>query len=163
MKKIFLIAIFVVMINSLSFAGQLIQGTTGINYMQDDGTFAVNKWIQIDIDGNGANESYYFDANGLLLTNTITPDGYKVNEKGQWVNNGIPVGAINNVKPVQKNIESSSVNKNSEMVWYVDTGKKFHKNKNCSKMKNPKQITRKEAERNGLEPCQKSKCYGKYF
>lgn len=31
------------------------------------------------------NKWYYFDSNGLMLQNTITPDGFKVDEYGVWV------------------------------------------------------------------------------
>ena len=32
---------------------------------------------------------YYFDANGHMLHDTTTPDGYQVNSSGQWVVNGV--------------------------------------------------------------------------
>ncbi len=28
---------------------------------------------------------YYIDSTGAMMANTITPDGYKVNEKGEWI------------------------------------------------------------------------------
>lgn len=31
---------------------------------------------------------FYFDENGYLLTNTVTPDGYSVNEYGEWTVDG---------------------------------------------------------------------------
>ncbi len=43
-----------------------------------DGHMAVNCWLQ-DVDW------YYFGTDGKLLTNTVTPDGYTVNEYGIWV------------------------------------------------------------------------------
>lgn len=47
-------------------------------------------WMWIDADGNGAQECYYFDTNdGHMYVNTTTPDGYTVNEKGQWTVNGV--------------------------------------------------------------------------
>lgn len=44
-------------------------------------------WI---FDSDGKYRCYYFETEsngfrGRLYKNTITPDGYKVNEKGQWV------------------------------------------------------------------------------
>ena len=36
-------------------------------------------WAQID--GN----YYYFDGNGILMTNTTTPDGYVVDASGKWM------------------------------------------------------------------------------
>lgn len=32
---------------------------------------------------------YYFDAQGYMLMNTVTPDGFQVNEKGEWVKDGV--------------------------------------------------------------------------
>lgn len=34
-------------------------------------------------------ECYYFDQNGHLLVNTITPDNYMVNENGAWIVDGV--------------------------------------------------------------------------
>ena len=28
---------------------------------------------------------YYFDQSGALLTNTTTPDGYRVDDNGRWI------------------------------------------------------------------------------
>lgn len=39
------------------------------------------------------------------------------------------------------------------MVWIPRTGSKYHSNSGCSKMKNPSQISRSEAESMGYEPC----------
>lgn len=47
-------------------------------------------WMWIDADGDGTRECYYFDTNdGHMYVSTTTPDGYTVNEKGQWTENGI--------------------------------------------------------------------------
>lgn len=58
-------------------------------YDNGDGTYVQNSWQWIDGNGDGIAESYYFDANGWLLTNTTTPDGYTVNANGAWVENGV--------------------------------------------------------------------------
>ena len=51
-------------------------------------------WRWIDDNGDGLAECYYFNPTvgapkGSMLKGTATPDGYIVNEKGQWVMNGI--------------------------------------------------------------------------
>ena len=51
-------------------------------------------WNWIDDNGDGIYECYYFNpisdgTRGCLFKNTMTPDGYQVNEKGQWIQNGI--------------------------------------------------------------------------
>lgn len=50
-------------------------------------------WQWIDDNGDGMAECYYFEPEsngyrGKLYKSTTTPDGYTVNEKGQWVQNG---------------------------------------------------------------------------
>lgn len=58
-------------------------------YDNGDGTYANNGWQWIDGNDDGTAECYYFDSDGWMLANTLTPDGYQVNENGAWVNNGI--------------------------------------------------------------------------
>lgn len=50
-------------------------------------------WQWIDDDGDGVSECYYFEAvsngyRGRLYKSCVTPDGYTVNDKGQWMDNG---------------------------------------------------------------------------
>lgn len=50
-------------------------------------------WNWIDDNGDGIAECYYFETEsngyrGRLYKSTKTPDGYTVNEKGQWIENG---------------------------------------------------------------------------
>lgn len=46
-----------------------------------DGTYLTNAWYQSPASGLW----YYMGADGYMLTNTTTPDGYKVNSDGAWV------------------------------------------------------------------------------
>ena len=53
-----------------------------------------NGWMWIDDNGDGIAECYYFNpmsdgTRGKLYKSTKTPDGYQVNEKGQWVVNNV--------------------------------------------------------------------------
>ena len=57
-------------------------------YDNDNGTFANNGWQWIDGNNDGTAECYYFDADGWMLADTTTPDGYQVNENGAWIENG---------------------------------------------------------------------------
>ena len=43
----------------------------------------------------------------------------------------------------------------TEMVWIPKSGTKYHTKPNCSNMKDPKQVTQEEAERQGYEPCKR--------
>lgn len=48
-------------------------------YENDDGSYPKSQWAKID----GAD--YYFDTDGYMLTDTITPDGYRVGFDGAWI------------------------------------------------------------------------------
>ena len=45
------------------------------------GGYLTNAWFQSPVSGLW----YYMGADGYMLTNTTTPDGYKVNASGVWV------------------------------------------------------------------------------
>ena len=47
-------------------------------YLDQDGKMEIG-WVQVE------NKWYYLNKSGALLTNTTTPDGYKVNRDGVWV------------------------------------------------------------------------------
>lgn len=66
-----------------AFAGQWQQNTTGWWYQNDDGGYPANSWQWID------GKCYYFDSNGYMLANTITPDGYAVDASGAWIVDGV--------------------------------------------------------------------------
>ena len=48
-------------------------------------------------------------------------------------------------------------NSSDPLVWIPNSGSKYHSNSGCSRMKNPTQVTRSQAEAMGFTPC--SKCY----
>ena len=55
--------------------------------------------------------------------------------------------------------EQTSSNDNQaasgDMVWIPNSGSKYHSRSGCSNMKNPRQVTKQEAENEGYEPCKK--------
>lgn len=55
------------------------QDKNGWWYQNSDGTYPTNTWKEI----NG--KQYYFGSDGYMLSNTITPDGYKVGADGAWI------------------------------------------------------------------------------
>ena len=57
-------------------------------YNHQDGTYPKSTWAWIDSNDDGLAESYYFDANGWLKTNT-TVEGYKVDGNGAWTKDGV--------------------------------------------------------------------------
>lgn len=80
---------FSVLSLSSAFAGEWRQDANGWWYQNDDATYPVNSWQWIDGNHDGTAESYCFDGTGYLYTNTITPDGYKVNQDGAWTVDGV--------------------------------------------------------------------------
>lgn len=67
------------MFGSTAYAGQWQQDSAGWWYQNDNGSYPVNQWQEID------GKQYYFGANGYMLANTTTPDGYQVGADGAWV------------------------------------------------------------------------------
>ena len=84
-KKIaaFMVAVMIVGSTMTAYAGEWKQEGTTWKYQQDDGTYCNNGWQWID------GKCYYFDGNGYMLSNTITPDGYTVDSSGAWTVNGV--------------------------------------------------------------------------
>ncbi len=74
-----------------AFASGWSQNSQGWWYATSvDGTsWYSNGWQWIDGNGDGIAECYYFDADGYMLANTITPDGYTVDTNGGWIQNGV--------------------------------------------------------------------------
>lgn len=49
----------------------------------------MSKWQWIDGNNDGIAESYYFNHEGYLYVDTITPDGYQVDKIGAWIIDGV--------------------------------------------------------------------------
>ncbi len=80
LRKVLTAGIAALMISGTAMtamAGQWMSYGNAWYYLQDDGTFATNKWV-----GN-----YYLGSAGIMLTNTWTPDGYFVGADGKWMPN----------------------------------------------------------------------------
>ncbi|MSS38739.1 hypothetical protein [Clostridium porci] len=94
MKKRLLLAATAVMSMAMSMTafagmGSWQQNATGWWWQRTDNSYPASEWKWIDGNGDGTVESYYFDGNGYLITNTTTPDGYTVNADGAWVQDGV--------------------------------------------------------------------------
>ena len=59
--------------------------------------------------------------------------------------------------PVQTITDAPNISYSSDMVWIVDTGKKYHRKSTCSNMKNPYQLSKDETRARGRDACKK--CY----
>lgn len=89
-KRLFisLAFLFILLFGISAFAGEWKQDSKGWWWDNGDGTYYKEEWAWIDGDGDGVAECYYFDQNGYLLTDTVTPDGSEVNENGAWILGG---------------------------------------------------------------------------
>lgn len=94
----------------------------GDHYYFDESGAMQTGWKQLD--GNW----YYFQADGSLLKNATTPDGYKVNEEGIWKQ---AVAAVNSeaVKPEQKQEANSSIVEQSKQDSNIEANASDKKEK----------------------------------
>ena len=63
--------------NGTVTAGWVNEADGSRRYRKPDGTYVANGWLNVD------DELYYMDANGVVLKDTITPDGIYVNVNGE--------------------------------------------------------------------------------
>lgn len=78
--------------------------------------------------------------------------GYKVDSTGKTI-----YGSWSSVKSLYISDSPKPSTPVTSMVYVSKTGSKYHRNPNCSNMKNPNCISINEAKNRGLGPC--SKCY----
>ena len=91
MKKVLVTAaIMTAAMNMTVFAAGWQQNANGWWYATNEsGTeWYADGWQWIDGNQDGTAECYYFDENGYILANTVTPDGYYVNADGAWIVDG---------------------------------------------------------------------------
>lgn len=82
MKKSLLAGCVLIMSMAMSFsafAGEWKRDDTGWWYQNDDGSYPANQWQKI------SGKQYYFDGNGYMLENTVTPDGKRVGADGALI------------------------------------------------------------------------------
>lgn len=81
MKKfrlIIAVTVLSVITSITTLAGEWKQNSKGWWYQNDDSSYPLQKWYEID------GKQYYFDENGYMLNNTITPDGFRVGKDGTY-------------------------------------------------------------------------------
>ena len=86
MRKIFKILTITTLALTLAlpftaYAGTWQQDSTGWKVRQDDGTYLTNAWYQSPESGL----FYYLGADGYMMINSTTPDGYQVDANGVWI------------------------------------------------------------------------------
>lgn len=107
LKMLLCMMVFVIFIGTVSsFAGEWKTDDKGWWYVKDNGSYAAQEWITdngksyyFNQDGYMVSNSwigdYYVGADGAMLVNTITPDGYYVDVNGKWTEGGQPVSQSN--------------------------------------------------------------------
>lgn len=75
-----------VMMTGTAFAGEFVNMNGG-RFYNTGYDYCLTGWNWI-YEADGQARCYYFDNNGYAYTSRTTPDGYYVNEWGEWVANG---------------------------------------------------------------------------
>ena len=75
-------------------------------------------WHWVDWDGDGVFECYYSNENGMLQSDTTTPDGYTLDAKGRWVVDGVVQTRTRETQPVS--IDYSAYDPSHPLANVVD-------------------------------------------
>ena len=65
------------------FVGLLYENNEGCVYKKDNGEYARNEWVNVNYEGRSL--WYYIADNTHPISATISPDGYKINLAGHWI------------------------------------------------------------------------------
>ena len=95
-----------------------------------NGDYFKSSWQWIDGNQDGIAECYCFDENGWMYENTITPDGYTVNENGAWTVNNIVQTKTSDLIPKNNTNNGNNTTSNN----FTET-----KNHNLSETRNNKE------------------------
>lgn len=112
-----------------AFAGNWVNDTKGWWYDFGNGSWPSSSWQWIDGNNDGVAECYYFDRFGYCILNGTTPDGYKVNENGAWVDNGA-VQTKNTVVSQSSTQQANGQNNNINLGGKKNSTKKAASKKN---------------------------------
>ena len=99
-------------------------------YYYNNNDFYKSCWQWLDLNNDGLYECYYFNVLGHMPKNSTTPDGYKVNENGEWVVDGVVqrkdnIGVMEAINGNLVNINSTIYNNivqevNTDFSIYLD-------------------------------------------
>ena len=123
-KKVMLLIVMVmsILMSMTAFAGVWRTGAAPNEsrwwYDNEDGTWASNGWQWIDGNQDGTAECYYFDSEGWMAADTMTPDGYQVNGDGAWVENGLVMTLAVSIPAASTQTDANS----SLVVYFSRTG-----------------------------------------
>ena len=82
--KIFVIGLILINIGLItSYSGTWEKDVNGWWYKLENGSYYKNGWYQIS--ENKESKWYYFNADGYMYSNSMTPDGYIVAQSGEQI------------------------------------------------------------------------------
>ena len=99
-------------------------------YDLGNGKYYLSSWQWIDGNHDGIAECYYFDENGWMFENTITPDRFTVNENGAWTVDNIVQTKSANL------ISQNNTNNNTDTVSNISNNFTETKNNNLNETRN---------------------------
>ena len=97
------------------------------NYYYNNKDYYKSCWQWLDLNNDGLYECYHFNVLGHIYKNGTTPDGYKVNENGEWVVDGV-VQRKNDIEVkdlIDINISTISSTYNTKNYVIIDVKKDF--------------------------------------
>ena len=119
-----LIIVFMLSINTLAITIQ------DSRYYYNNQDYYKSCWQWLDLNNDGLYECYYFNVLGHMLKNTTTHDGFRVNENGEWIVDGVVqrkdnIGVMelinSNLGIINSNISSNIVQEaNNDFSMYLD-------------------------------------------
>ena len=151
---------------------------TGTRYMNINGMLPFENMVADYIKETGNHVAYritpIFEGRNLVCSG-VQMEAYSVEDDGDGicfniycynVQPGITINYAtgdssgpSNESSSKPSTEQSPSNDNQaasgDMVWIPNSGSKYHSRSGCSNMKNPRQVTKQEAENEGYEPCKK--------
>ena len=151
---------------------------TGTRYMNINGMLPFENMVADYIKETGNHVAYritpIFEGRNLVCSG-VQMEAYSIEDDGDGIcfnvycyniQPGITINYAtgdssgpSNESSSKPSTEQSSSNDNQaasgDMVWIPNSGSKYHSRSGCSNMKNPRQVTKQEAENEGYEPCKK--------
>ena len=152
---------------------------TGTRYMNINGMLPFENMVADYIRETGKHVAYritpIFEGNNLVCSG-VQMEAYSIEDEGESicfnvycynVQPGIAInyatgdssGPSSSTTTSTPSTEQGDTNDNQaasgDMVWIPNSGSKYHSRSGCSNMKNPRQVTKQEAENEGYEPCKK--------
>ena len=130
MKVFMTTSLFIALSTNLTFASGWTKGISKNAWWFDfgNGDYFKSSWQWIDGNQDGIAECYCFDENGWMYENTITPDGYTVNENGAWTVSNIVQTKTSDLIP--KNNTNNMNNGNNTVSNNITETRNNEENKN---------------------------------